>query len=124
MLASVCVLAKIMCNPTNATLGKTVSYMIDSHVPTMSSQKCNIFDAKTNSQTTRCNVYKTINPQYKVHDVYVKIQVINDIHGISFTRFRVCGHRLAVETGRWNRRGRGRLSLNERLCVCGYRQNM
>ena len=31
----------------------------------------------------------------------------------------MCGHSLAVETGRWNRRGRGRLPLEERLCVCG-----
>ena len=28
-------------------------------------------------------------------------------------------HSLAVEVGRWNRRGRGRLPLEERLCPCG-----
>ena len=41
---------------------------------------------------------------------------------MSFTRFRVSGHSLAVETGRWNRRGRGRLPMEERLCVCGQVQ--
>ena len=41
---------------------------------------------------------------------------------VSFTRFRVSGHSLAIETGRWNRRGRGRLPVEERLCVCGQVQ--
>ena len=31
---------------------------------------------------------------------------------------RVIGHNLACETGRWNRRGRGRLLLEERVRVC------
>ncbi|MPC39828.1 hypothetical protein E2C01_033377 [Portunus trituberculatus] len=39
-----------------------------------------------------------------------------------FTRFRTCGHSLAVETGRWNRRGRGRLPVEERLCIHGQIQ--
>ena len=30
---------------------------------------------------------------------------------------------LAVETGRWNRRGRGRLPMEERLCSCGLVQS-
>ena len=29
------------------------------------------------------------------------------------------GHTLVVETGRWTRRGQGRLPLAERLCRCG-----
>lgn len=43
----------------------------------------------------------------------------NEFHRISFTRFRVSGHSLSVETGRWNRRGSGRLPVDEHLCVCG-----
>ena len=31
-------------------------------------------------------------------------------------------HYLAVETGRWNRCGRGRLPMEERLCLCGLVQ--
>lgn len=103
----------------NTSPGKLISHMTDNDVPSISSLICNVHNAIANSQTTRCNVYKTINPQFKVHDVYVKRHVINDTHRISFTRFRVCGHSLVVETGRWNRRGRGRLPLDERLCVCG-----
>ena len=48
---------------------------------------------------------------------------IFEIHRIAFTRFRVSSHSLAVETGRWNRRGRGRLPLEERLCSCGLVQS-
>ena len=35
----------------------------------------------------------------------------------------VSSHMLAVETGRWNRRGRGRLPMEERLCSCGLIQS-
>ena len=37
---------------------------------------------------------------------------------MAFTRFRVSGHILTKETGRWNRRGCGRLPF-EGVCVCG-----
>ena len=57
-----------------------------------------------------------------MHNVYKTKQVVGELQRISFTRFRVSGHNLAVETGRWNRRGRGRLPLEERLCVCGLVQ--
>ena len=29
---------------------------------------------------------------------------------------------MAIETGRWNRRGRGRLPMDQRLCQCGLVQ--
>ena len=46
-------------------------------------------------------------------------QYINELHRMAYTQFRISSHRLAVETGRWNRRGRGRLPMEERLCPCG-----
>ena len=79
----------------------------------------NVHRAIMTSQTSRCIVYRDINPTMAVHDVYRTRHTINDLHRVSFTRFRVSGHSLAVETGRWNRRGRGRLPLEERLCSCG-----
>ncbi|MPC76581.1 hypothetical protein E2C01_070998 [Portunus trituberculatus] len=36
---------------------------------------------------------------------------INEVHRIAFTRLRVISHSLAIETGRWYRRGRGRLEV-------------
>ncbi len=63
--------------------------------------------------------YRDINPNLSVHYVYKERHTINEVHRLSFTQFRVSGHYLACETGRWNRRGRGRLPLDERLCACG-----
>ncbi|KAI3382316.1 hypothetical protein SNEBB_005021 [Seison nebaliae] len=71
------------------------------------------------STSSRRSMYKILNPDFKIHNVYTERKCINDIERISFSRLRVGGHSLAVETGRWNRRGRGRLPLEERLCDCG-----
>ena len=47
---------------------------------------------------------------------------INELERMEWTRLRLSSHSLAVEVGRWNRRGRGRLPMEERLCVCGQIQ--
>ena len=57
------------------------------------------------------------------HEIYVTKTNINENHRISWTRMRVSGHSLAVEEGRWNRRGRGRLPLEEHLYECGEIQS-
>ena len=76
------------------------------------------------SESSRRRVYcNEINANLDVHDIYFKKHNIFEIHRIAFTRFRVSSHSLAVETGRWNRRGRGRLPLEERLCSCGLVQS-
>ena len=65
-------------------------------------------------------VYRNaINVNLTVHDIYTKRHNVFESHRVAFTRFRVSSHSLAVETGRWNRRGRGRLPVEERLCPCG-----
>ncbi len=63
--------------------------------------------------------YIDINPNCCLHYVYEAKHTINEKHRVAFTRFRVSGHALACESGRWNRRGRGRLPTEERLCQCG-----
>ena len=76
------------------------------------------------SESSRRLVYfKIINPKLDVHSIYSTKHTICEVHRIYFTRFRVSSHSLAVETGRWNRRGRGRLPLEERLCSCGSVQS-
>ena len=77
-----------------------------------------------NSVSSRRIVYcNLINPNLDTHDVYSVKHTIFEVHRIAFTRFRVSSHSLAVETGRWNRRGRGRLPIEERLCSCGAVQS-
>ena len=75
-----------------------------------------------NSNSNRIIFYKTVNPDLVVHDIYEKQLKVNEIERMSWTRLRLSAHSLAIETGRWNRRGRGRLPVEERLCSCGQIQ--
>ena len=78
----------------------------------------------SNSESSRRLVYREVmNVNLSVHDIYLIKMNIPEAHRVAFTRFRVSSHSLAVETGRWNRRGRGRLPIEERLCSCGYVQS-
>ena len=79
----------------------------------------NLKASLVNNMSSRRVTYKMINPDLSLHYIYKEKHAINESHRLSFTRFRVSGHNLACETGRWNRRGRGRLPLEERLCSCG-----
>lgn len=106
----------------NTNVGKIVETMTRSDVPSMSSLIDNVHVAIRTANGSRCNVYKEINPDLGVHSIYKDKHAINDLQRISFTRFRLSGHSLAIETGRWNRRGRGRLPIEERLCECGLVQ--
>ena len=76
----------------------------------------NLTNSESSRKLTYCNV---MNKNLAVHEIYLKRHIIPEFHRIAFTRFRVSSHSLAVETGRWNRRGRGRLPMEERLCSCG-----
>ena len=82
--------------------------------------KINLRRSETSRRIVYCN---TINPNLNAHCIYVAKHNIFEVHRIAFTRFRVSSHSLAVETCRWNRRGRGRLPMEERLCSCGLVQS-
>ena len=75
-----------------------------------------------NSISNRLIFYKIINPSFNVHDIYTKNCKVNEIERVSWTRLCLSAHSLAIEKGRWNRRGRGRLPIEERLCQCGQVQ--
>ena len=109
----------------NTPVGKLVAQMTRDPVPRMSTLLRNIHDDTiAHSTATRCIVYRSIDSHLLVSDVYTKSHTINDMRKMSFTRFRVCGHSLPVETGRPNWRGRGRLPWSS---VCGrvaqFKQN-
>ena len=75
-----------------------------------------------NTQSNRVQHYKSVNPELTVHDIYTKNVKLNEIERVSWTKFRLSAHSLEIEKGRWNRRGRGRLDVEERLCSCGQIQ--
>ena len=70
------------------------------------------------SESSRMHMYNAINPQYSVHNICTTKIRVNELERVSWTRLRVSGHSLAVEEGWWNRRGRGSLPMEERLCSC------
>ena len=103
----------------NNPISRHIIYFTGNEVTPLSVAMDSLRASISQSASSRCVVYKEINPTCSVHSLYVNKHNINEAHRIAFTRFRVSGHSLAIETGRWNRRGRGRLPLEERLCVCG-----
>ena len=82
----------------------------------------NLKDKLRDLESGRIHMYNSVNPLYKVHDNYISSSKVNEAERVSWTRLRVSGHSLAVEEGRWNRRGGDRLPLKERLCSCGQIQ--
>ena len=75
------------------------------------------------STSSRRVTYRdTINPDLRASPIYSADHLIPEERRKAFSRFRVSSHSLAIETGRWNRRGRGRLPVEERLCPCGQVQ--
>lgn len=74
------------------------------------------------SDSSRVQLYRSINREFTVHDIYSSKTGVSELDRVSWTRLRLSAHSLAVEEGRWNRRGRGRLPMEERLCTCGQVQ--
>lgn len=111
-----------MVKATNTPAAKLINGFLSNVVPTDNDIMNTVRDKLRNQTTSRCIVYKDINPDLVVNNIYKNKHTINEFHRIAFTRFRVSGHNLAIETGRWNRRGRGRLPVEERLCECGQVQ--
>ncbi len=87
--------------------------------PNKNDLMASVHQAIVSSTGSRCVVYRSLNPGLVVHKVYRDRHALNDRLRMAFTNFRVSGHSLGIETGRWNRRGRGRLPVEERLCGCG-----
>ena len=104
---------------SNTVTGRLITDYISNDVVDISQAMQSVITSISESASSRKVTYKDINPSFTVHDIYKVKHNVNECHRLSFTRFRVSGHSLACETGRWNRRGRGRLPMNERLCVCG-----
>ena len=109
---------KVVKSTTTCT-GKMLRDFLNNDVTELSEVMQRVRNGIIDSNTSRRITYKAINPDLSTHYVYKEKHNINERDRLSFTQFRVSGHSLACETGRWNRRGRGRLPLEERLCSCG-----
>ena len=103
---------------TNTVTARLIREFLASEVASLGVSLQNVISDISGSGSSRRKTYKEINPSFSVHSIYNTKHTIDENHRMSFTKLRVSGHCLACETGRWNRRGRGRLPLEERLCVC------
>ena len=107
---------------SNTPVSKYVKDLLDNEVNDTSEAMNNIIQNVSNSSSSKCVYYKSINPNMQVHNIYNMKYNINELERISWTKLRLSAHSLAIETGRWNRRGRGRLPVDQRLCQCGQVQ--
>ena len=104
---------------SNTSTSRLVRNYITREVVSLDQDRQNLIHNIAQSESSRRLTYKYMNPDFVVHPIYNTRHSTNETHRISFTRFRLSGHTLTCETRRWNRRGRGRLPLEERLCQCG-----
>ena len=87
---------------------------------------------QTIASSTSSRHYITMNPDLTVLYIYKCRGKTEEIYRIAYSRLRVIGHNLAIETGSWNRREQGRLEqvpdipvyldlgleVVEPLCLC------
>ena len=107
---------------SNTSTARYITNLIGSDMDDVSQAMNLLHQEVTNSQSSRCTYYKEINPHLSVHDIYSTKCIVNENERISWSKLRLSAHSLVIETGRWNRRGRGRLPIEERLCQCGQVQ--
>lgn len=105
---------------SNTVTSRLVREYIRDEVRSLNEAMKSVTEGIVRNDSSRHMTYKIMNPDFAVHCIYTTRHTINETHRLSFTQFRVSGHSLVCETGRWNRRGRGRLPLEERLCSCGH----
>ena len=84
----------------NTPVAKLVQNMTGTNVPNIATLISNVQETVRNSEGSRYVVYREINPEIEVHQIYKCKHSINDRFRISFTRLRLSGHNLAIETGR------------------------
>ena len=101
--------------PINTYINNLINNSVDDVAVGIESIKLSI----ANSTSSRRQSYLIMNPSLTAHAIYKSRGNMNELHRIAFSRLWVIGHNLAIETGRWNRRGWGRLEVAERLCPCG-----
>ena len=103
---------------TKAYVTELIENNIDDCAVSMDTLKDNVKRSLTSRRITYLN---TMNPHLTVRSIYTDKHNINETHPITFTRFRILSHSLAIETGRWNRRAICQ-SMKGSMLVARYRQ--
>ena len=101
----------------NTTTSRFIHNLIDIDVDDIAVSLEKLKTQISASDSGRVLVYKGINPDLNVHPIYSSKVQVNELERVKWTKMRLSAHSLAVEVGRWNRRGRGRLPVEERLCT-------
>ena len=110
---------KLILNSTSAT-SNYLHNIINDNTNYCQQDLANLkYNIMQSNSSRRVTYRSTMNVELSCHKIYCTKNNIYEIYRTAFTRFRVSSHMLAIETGRWNRRGRGRLPVEERLCSCG-----
>ena len=104
---------------TNTPTSKHIHSLINNYVDDATVGIESLKQTIASSTSSRRQSYITMNPNLSVHNIYKCRGKTDKMHRIAFNRLQVIGHNLAIETGRWNQRERGRLEVAERLCPCG-----
>ncbi len=79
---------------TNTVTGKLVREFINNNVKTLSVGMDSVTSSIANSDSSKRVIYRDINPNFVVHNIYKVKHTINENRRLSFTRFRVSGHSL------------------------------
>ena len=108
---------------TNILTSKLLQEFISQGPVSLDEHRQSLINTLQTSESSRRLTYKLMNPHFLINNVYSSRQSVNELHRISFTRFRLSSHSLICEMGRWNKQGRGRLLPEERICQCGTVQS-
>lgn len=108
---------------TNISSSRLIREFVTQYVGSLEQQRQIMVNILRENDSSRRLIYKSMNPDFLISDLYSSRKSENEVHRMSFTRFRVGSHNLACEMGRWNLQGRGRLLSHERLCRCGFIQS-
>ncbi|CAL4086104.1 unnamed protein product, partial [Meganyctiphanes norvegica] len=107
---------------SNTSTARYLNSLIANDVDDKSQSMNNLYQEINNSQSSKSIFYRDINPNLCIHDIYSTKSTVNELERISWSKLRLSAHSLVIETGRWNRRGRERLPVENRLCQCGQVQ--
>ncbi len=92
---------------SNTGTGRYINSFITEYVDDVSQGKDAVKLSIANSMYSRRIVYKPLNAENR------EKKYVNEVHRLAYSQFRVSGHWLAIEIGRWNSRERGRLYPTE-----------